>query len=121
MKLFIHWKGLAASIPAHEYLERRLGFALGRLAHRVRSVRALLADENGLRGGEDKSCRLQVHGRRGMVQVQESHRDLYAAIDLAAERLRRTLARALEREHFQDTGRWRSQGLFRRRDTASLP
>lgn len=115
MRMFIHWKGLAASAPARDYLERRLGFALGRLAHRLQHVRVLLSDENGPRGGEDKSCRLQVRSRRGLVQVQERHRDLYAAIDLAAERLRRTLARTLERGHFQDTGGWRASGMLRRR------
>ena len=120
MKMFVHWKGLSASAPAREYLERRLGFSLGRLKHRVRHVRALLSDENGPRGGEDKACRLQAQGRHGLVQVQETHRDLYVAIDLAAERLRRTLARTLEREHFQDTGRWRSTRLFRRRHAGAF-
>lgn len=120
MKMFVHWKGLTASGPARDYLERRLGFALGRLSHRVRHVRALLADQNGPRGGEDKSCRLQVRSRLGLVQVEERHRDLYAAIDLATERMRRTLARTLERENFQDTGRWRAEGLTRRRHAAYL-
>ena len=118
MKMFVHSKGLSVSGPIRAYLERRLGSALGRLAPRVRNVRALLADQNGPRGGEDKSCRLQVRSRVGLVQVEERHHDLYAAIDLAAERVRRTLARALERENFQDTGRWRAEGLPRRRHPA---
>jgi ribosomal subunit interface protein len=118
MKILVHWKGLNSSSAARQYLERRLSFALGRLEHRVRGVRALFSDTNGARGGEDLSCRLQVTSRSGLVQVEERHRDLYAAIDLAVERMHRTLARTLEREHFQNTGRWRAEGLERRRHAA---
>jgi putative sigma-54 modulation protein len=120
MKLHVHWKGLRTSAPAREHLERRLAFALGRFARRVRHVRALLSDENGLRGGADKQCRLQARTRVGLVQVEGCSADLHAAIDIAAERMQRTLARLLDREHFQNTGRWRAEGLVRRRH-ASLP
>ena len=120
MKLFVHWKGLSASAPARAHLERRLNFVLSRFAPRVRSVRSLLADQNGARGGVDKTCRLQVQTRAGLVQVEERDRDLYVAIDLAGERLQRTLARVLEREHFQNNGRWRAQGLLRRRHGLAL-
>lgn len=120
MKLYVHWKGLTASEPAREHLERRLAFALSRFARRVRHVRVLLSDENGLRGGADKQCRLQAQTRLGLVQAEACTGDLYASIDLAVERMQRTLARLLEREHFQNTGRWRADGLVRRRHE-SLP
>jgi ribosomal subunit interface protein len=115
MRLFVHWKGLSASEPARAHLERRLAFALARFTPRVRRVRALLADANGTRGGPDKSCRLQVLTSAGLVQTEERERDLYVAIDLAVERLQRTLARALDRLHFQNNGHWRAEGLRRRR------
>ena len=115
MKIIAHWKGLESSAAVHEYLELRLAFALGRIGSHVKRVRVLLSDENGPRGGEDKRCRLQVHSRLGLVQVQETDRDLYAAIDHAAERMRRALARIFAREHFQGNSHWRSTGLLRRR------
>lgn len=120
MKLTVHWKDLPASDPARTHLERRLAFALGRFSRRVRHVRALLSDENGLRGGNDKRCRLQAQTRAGLVQVEACTADVYVAIDLAADRLQRTLARILEREHFQNTGRWRADGVARRRHTTLL-
>jgi ribosome-associated translation inhibitor RaiA len=58
---------------------------------------------------------LQVHTKLGLVQVVEMDRDVYAAIDLACERLQRTLARLFDRQHFQNNGGWRTAGLFRRR------
>lgn len=120
MKLFVHWKGLTTSEPAREHLERRLAFALARFSSRVRHVRALLSDENGLRGGLDKQCRLQVQTRIGLVQAEGCSADLYASIDLASERMQRALGRLLDREHFQNTGRWRADGLTRRRHESLL-
>lgn len=119
MNLSVHWKKLSVSSSAREHLERRLSFGLGRFAQRVRAVRAVLSDENGTRGGVDKRCKLQVRTNLGMVQVAEMDRDLHAAIDLASERLQRTLARLFDRQHFQNNGSWRASGVFRRRHAGS--
>jgi ribosome-associated translation inhibitor RaiA len=73
------------------------------------------ADSRSVCAQFDKSCKLQVRTNLGLVQVVEMDRDLYAAIDLASERLQRTLARLFDREHFQNNGRWRAAGVFRRR------
>lgn len=98
MKLTVRWKDLPASSDLSQHLERRLGFAIGRFGTRVRSVWARLSDENGPRGGIDKRCMLQARGQAlGLVTVEESDSDLRAAIDRAADRLSRSLARAVER------------------------
>jgi putative sigma-54 modulation protein len=115
VKLSIHWKDLPASAAALTHLERRLGFALGRFAASLRRVRACLADVNGDRGGDDEICRIQAWSRAGLVQVEGRDRDLYVAIDIATDRVQRALARAIERDAFQDHGRWRGEGLLRRR------
>lgn len=119
MKLDIHWKQLTASAPAQEHLVRRLSFSLGRFAQRIRAVRAVISDENGLRGGVDKCCRLQVRTTHGLVQVAERDMDVYVAIDLAGDRLRRALGRLFDRAHFQNHGGWRAEELPRRRHPRS--
>ncbi len=115
VNLTVHWKKLSASAPAQEHLARRLSFALGRFSDRVRGIRAVISDQNGVRGGVDKACRLQARTKLGLVQVVEVDSDVYAAMDLASERLRRTLARLFDRQPFQNNGDWRAEGLFRRR------
>jgi len=63
-----------------------------------------LSDINGPRGGNDKRCRIKVPlaGRQDVV-IEDTEADLYVAIDRAADRTERALARRLERlrEHRQ--------------------
>ena len=115
MKLLLHWKRVPPSTPLRSHLERRLEFSLGRFAPRIRQVRALLADDNGDRGGLDKSCRLEVRCGGDLLRVTGRDRYLNTAIDSACDRMHRTLARLVDRQHFQNSGRWRVEGLLRRR------
>src|SRR5690348_11454278 len=56
-----------------DHVERRLRFALGRLAARIGRMTVLLSDVNGPRGGIDKRCRIVVTlVPRGMVRVEGS-------------------------------------------------
>jgi hypothetical protein len=81
-----------------ELATRRLGFALGRFGSLVTSVRVSLVDENGPRGGVDKTCRVEVRGPRRLAVVVTDHgEDERTAIGRAAERAGRAFARALER------------------------
>jgi ribosome-associated translation inhibitor RaiA len=64
----------------------------------VEEVVVRFEDVNGPRGGIDKECRLQVRlAPWGALEVEERRADLYAAIDVAAQRLGRAVARELER------------------------
>ena len=47
MKLELRAKGVRMTDGLRSFIEKRLGFALGRFGHRVRSVRVLLTDING--------------------------------------------------------------------------
>lgn len=80
------------------HVERRLRFALGRFSTRVETVRVRVEDANGPRGGIDKACRLRVRLRGAApVRVEETDADVYVAIDRAALRLARGVARELDR------------------------
>jgi putative sigma-54 modulation protein len=80
------------------HIERRLQFALGRFAARIRRLTVQLADVNGPRGGIDKRCRIAVTLRpRGIVMVQSAGDDPFALVTHSAKRVRRAVRRELER------------------------
>ena len=81
-----------------QHTERRLQFALSWANHDIRSVSVDLSDVNGARGGPGKRCRIQIPLPRVQpVVIEEVETDLYVAIDRAADRSERTVARRLER------------------------
>src|SRR5512141_220754 len=73
---------------------RRLGFALGRFGESVGDVIVRFSNSNRHGGGIDKCCQIQV-GLLGSVKVVETDRDLFVAVDRAADRASRSVARAL--------------------------
>jgi ribosomal subunit interface protein len=87
-----------------QYAERRLQSALGRFSRRLPVITVRLTDENGPRGGVDKRCHvaLSMPPSTAMV-IQESHVDLYAAIDYAADRAARAVTREMGRRRAKRT------------------
>lgn len=99
MRFELHSSRIEVSDSIHAYVERRLGFALGRFADVVENVVVSLADINGPRGGIDKSCRMRVTliGHKTPVIADVLDVEIRAAIDMAAERVGRAVARQLDR------------------------
>lgn len=97
---------LTAALRGH--VERRLGFALSARDHQIRRVTVRLSDINGPRGGADKCCHIEVGlPRLPSVVIEDTEADLYIAIDRAADRAGRTVARRLARQ--RDLGRLADQ------------
>jgi ribosomal subunit interface protein len=98
------------------YVERRFQAALGRFSSRLPWITVRLTDENGPKGGIDKGCHVTLTMPPAVaMRVEESHADLYAAIDFAADRSARAVTRqigrrrarrteAAERRHAERTG-----------------
>jgi ribosomal subunit interface protein len=87
-----------------QHVERRMAQALEAAARAVTEAVVRLRDLNAGRGGVDKSCRVFVAlPGGGSVAVAAVHRDLYAAVDAAAAKLRRAVLRRLRRRR---TRRW---------------
>ena len=99
MHIHIQARGFALTDSLREHIERRLRFAIGWADDRLRRVSVRLSDENGPRGGEDKRCRIQIAfpGAPSVV-IEDTEADLYVAIDRAADRAGRSVARRLERQ-----------------------
>ena len=82
-----------------EWIERRLQFALGRFAGRIRRVQVILSDINGPRGGMDKQCHLRISLiPNGEILVEDVDTTVEAVTANAVARAARSVARWLERE-----------------------
>ena len=87
---------VTAAIERH--VNRRLKAATARTSDSVTRTIVRLWDINGTRGGVDKACRVVVWLRgRGTIVVEAVDRDLYAAIDAAATKIRSAISRHLKR------------------------
>ena len=84
----------------HEWIQRRIQFALGRFMSHISHVSAIFSDTNGTRGGVDKKCRLRVslipHGE---VVVDDVETSVEAAAANVTERAARSVARFVGRLH----------------------
>ena len=98
MQIEIQARGFKLTEALRTQAERRVRFALGSTSGRVRSVVMRLVDENGPRGGVDKRCTIRA-ALPGVppVVIEQQEADLYVAIDRAADRAGRAVARRLER------------------------
>ena len=99
MRINIRAQGFELTDSLRERTERCLRFALGWADDHLRQISVRLSDENGPRGGKDKCCRIQITfpGAPSVV-IEDTETDLYVAIDRAADRASRSVARRLDRQ-----------------------
>ena len=103
MKIQIRGKKIGVTRVLRARVERRLGFALGRFGERIDRVLLRFSDTNG---DVDKRCQIDVGLRPRSVRVEHTDADLFVALDRAADRASRSVARALEREReYEETPR----------------
>lgn len=98
---------LTKSLRSH--IDRRLRFSLGTRDKHIQRVVVRLSDINGPRGGEDKSCQIQVilpHLKD--VIVEDIEADMYVAIDRATDRVSCAVGRRLSKQRDND----RSTAMF---------
>jgi len=98
MHIDLSTPNLSSSPALESHVRRRLGYAVGHMAHRIKSADVRVSDVNGPRGGVDKRChvRIELHPR-GTVVLTERCSDVYRAVDRASGRLKKAVLRALER------------------------
>jgi putative sigma-54 modulation protein len=102
MQIDIRRQGIEIDEEAKARLLRRLDFALGRLGQHIMRVWVHLADENGVRGGIGKRCRILVRLQHlPDVLVEDRDASLNVLIDRTVNRAglatRRELNRRLTR------------------------
>ncbi|MCL4813315.1 MAG: HPF/RaiA family ribosome-associated protein [Vicinamibacteraceae bacterium] len=102
MRIEVRAQGFPLTDALAAYTERAIDKALGRFYGRLTQVSAKLVDQNGPRGGVDKRCQLEVvAARQEPLLVEAQHADLYAAIDVAADRASRLVSREVERKRIR--------------------
>lgn len=98
MKIDIQAHGVELTDGLRGHVEHRLGFALSQFQDRIRGVVVRLSDVNGPKGGIDKRCNLRVRlNGLSEIVVEETEADFPIAVNRAADRAKRTLARRLLR------------------------
>jgi putative sigma-54 modulation protein len=107
MHIEIYSKGFSVTRPLASFVNRRLASALDKNDLNVVDAQVRLIDINGPRGGVDKRCQcsVKIAGLPRVVALSTSS-NMYAAIDGAADRLKRTIQRKMKRFH-QHRGRGR--------------
>ena len=98
MKIQIRERNVKVTEVLRAHVEGRLGFALGRFGTRIGRVIVRFSGNNGPAGGVDSRCQIEVALRPKNVTVEDRDSDLFAAVDHAARRVSRSVARALELE-----------------------
>ena len=99
MQVDIQAHGFTLTGGLREYVLKRLAYSLSHGDGHIVRVIVRLSDINGPRGGEDKRCLIEARLKHAPeVVIEDTERDLYLAIDRAAERAGRTLARRLARQ-----------------------
>lgn len=99
MHIDIHTQGFSLTPGLREHVEKRLAYALSHAGDSITRLTVRLSDINGPRGGDDKRCLIEVRLKQTpAVVIEDVEADLYVAIDRAAERAGRTLARRLARQ-----------------------
>jgi putative sigma-54 modulation protein len=92
----------------HEFTHEKLRAKLHKYERYITEVIVHLKDENGMKGGEDKQCRIEaiVAGFEPVI-VLEKHHDVRAALEIACDRLDDAVHRHIERARTKrrDNGR----------------
>lgn len=97
MQVLIETRDIAAT-DVKETAEKRVRFAIRRLAWLVPRARVQLSDINGPRGGVDKRCQIELKtDGNGVVVVTAVARDWRTALDSAIARAARVLVRSVRR------------------------
>ena len=99
MQIDIQSRGFSLTDALLSHVRRRLVSTMSYCSGHVNRVVIRLSDINGPRGGADKRCHIQV-ALVGIpdVVVEDTEVDMYAAIDRAIDRARRTVVRKVDRQ-----------------------
>jgi ribosomal subunit interface protein len=93
----IRERNVEISDSLRSHVERKLRFELARFGHRIARVVVRFSDaQSG--GSADKRCQIHVGLKSRSARVEDTDADPFVAVDRAALRLVRSVARVLERE-----------------------
>jgi putative sigma-54 modulation protein len=106
VKIQIRERNVEVPAGLRQHVEQRLNFALARFGQRIARVIVRFSDGDAGDGetGHNLRCQIHVGLRSRSARVEDTDNDLFVAVDRAAERVSRSVARVLERERDWDAG-----------------
>jgi ribosomal subunit interface protein len=115
-QLDVRARGFSMTEDLRQYATDHIAAKLAKHAGAIQTVLIRLADDNGPKGGEDKSCEIELSVRTGaLIVVSASNHDLNAAIDEVGDRVQNVLGRELSRT--RELPRHRGRSAVRARKT----
>lgn len=98
MEIKIRNNNLPISHFLTKHIEDNLKVALDRFSSSIKSINVSLKDQNGPKGGNDKTCLVKVSLRqKGEVFITSSSNNLYSLVYKLTERLKYLISRKLKR------------------------
>lgn len=99
MDMTLRHDGFDMSEAIDSHVRDRFSAALDQHASHIRGVGVTLRDENGPRGGVDKSCQVQVDlaSHHEPVIIKKQHDDIYLAVTETADAVKRTIGKLVNK------------------------
>jgi ribosomal subunit interface protein len=114
-QLDVRAHGFSLTEAVRRYATDHLAAKLAKHAAAIQTVVIRLGDENGAKGGEDKSCEIELSVRTGaLIVVRATNHDLNAAIDEVGDRVQNALGRELDRQRERPRQRGRRAARARK-------
>ena len=99
MQFKVHGMNVGLTPSLVDHIETRLATALSGFKDRVQGVIVRLSRDHSREDNREMSLKVQVElGKTGTVYLEQEEHDLYAAVDMAATRLKRTVRRKINRQ-----------------------
>ena len=94
MDLKIHGHHIEVTDSIRDHIHSAFDTALDQHARWITGVTVRLEDVNGPKGGVDKRCQAEIHVKpSGTVVLEETKEDMYAAINLVADKAKQVVGR----------------------------
>ncbi|GAA5315534.1 MAG: hypothetical protein AseanaTS_07390 [Candidatus Pelagadaptatus aseana] len=98
MLVKIHARGLSLSENLKRYTESKIRMALGIYGDRIKRADIFLKDINGPRGGMDMDCKITIRpDGQPAITVQKTTADMYDAINVCSQKIKRAARRRFDR------------------------
>lgn len=98
MRIEIRARQFTLTEAIRDHAEKRLASAVGPHKEHVAEVTMTFGDENGPKGGPDKTAHVTASVEGKVVVIDERDANLYAAIDRAMDRLQESVRRTIEKK-----------------------
>lgn len=94
MQILIRTNGFSLSSSLGNFIYNRAGVNFSRFGATIRKVEVYVADENGPKGGVDKTCVIKIKlDQSNEIVVKDVQDDLYIAIQRAVTRAKQALTK----------------------------